>query len=90
MANRPYSVVLSLTVSGLNFHTKDLTATSQVAFASCSTASWVSGTSVACFVGSTGSPGDTFGVVTISALVGTSVGAFSFDGMFRSAPSYHF
>ena len=83
-ANRPFTVALSLTVAGLNFAVVDQTASADVATITCSTASWTSGTSVACLQGGTAAPADRSVVVTISAgFVGTAGTVFSFDGVLR-------
>ena len=80
--NRPFSVALSMTVSGLNFRTVDGTVTAQTAAQSCATAAWTSSSSVHCLQSVTAAPGDSSVVVTVAAsFVGTAVAVMTFDGV---------
>ena len=80
-ANRPFSTMQSVTVSGLNFATVDATASGSVGLNSCDTASWSSGTSVVCLQTAAATPADSSVVVTASAaLIGTRPAGFTFDG----------
>jgi len=79
-ANRAVSTSLSMMVGGLNFHSSDPTSTLQVSLATCATAAWTSGSSIACLP-LTGTATDRSVVVTVTAgLVGTSSATFTFDG----------
>ena len=71
-----------MTVTGLNFRTKDLTPTSALGINSCSTTSWSSKSSVVCrtIVDSKTAALDFVGV-TADSIVGTRTGWFTFDGM---------
>ena len=70
----------SLTVMGLGFGTKDYTATASFSLAICRTSSWSSGTTVTCLGSSTYSDAIS-SVVSVSALVGSASGLFTFDGL---------
>jgi len=76
--NSPASAGISITVTGLNFASSDLTVTTAVGYTPCATSTWNSATSLACFLA------DGFGssvpiLATINGLVGTQPGVFSFD-----------
>lgn len=76
--NAPSSAGISITVTGLNFGSTDLTATTAVGYTPCAASKWNSATSIACYLE------DGFGssmpiLATIDTLVGTRFGVFSFD-----------
>jgi hypothetical protein len=84
--NGPQLVGGSLTLLGSKFGTYDLTATSGLAgFSSCITTSWTTDTSVSCGIAAAQADGtatsvNICAVVTVGAVVGTSLVGFSFDG----------
>jgi len=76
--NSPSSAGISITVTGLNFGSIDLSVTTAVGYTPCATSTWNSATSIGCYLD------DGFGsampiLATIDMLVGTRFGVFSFD-----------
>ncbi len=69
-----------MTLSGLNFNLIDLTASASLEpSVSCTSASWITTSMVAC--AATSYRGSTVRIgMTMSTVVGTGVGLFSFDG----------
>ena len=70
----------SVTVSGIDFGTSNVTPTIDVGVSSCYTVSWVSSTSVACAL-TQGSEASLNVVASVSAVVGTQTVVFSYDGV---------
>merc|ERR550537_1658825 len=79
MLNSALSGGSSVTVSGLSFGSVELTASGLVAGGGCSTASWMSSTSVSCVSGSASGQLGTSSV-TVGAVAGTGLSVYSFDG----------
>ena len=70
--------VASVSISGHNFNSIDLTPTALLGVSLCCT-SWISATMLACALASYGG-GTAQIAVTLSRVVGTGLGSFSFDG----------
>ena len=68
-----------MTIGGLNFGSYSFTPSATIAGAACSTMSWTSGTQMACLV-SAQSYSKSLSQATVSALVGTRLFSFTFDG----------
>jgi hypothetical protein len=80
----------SVTISGLNYNSNDPTPTTSLELAvACSSASWTSATTLLC--GAASYRGGTAQIiVSVSGIVGTGVGLFSFDGAHAAnASAYH-
>lgn len=79
----PYNVVTlaaSVTLTGMSFAPTDTTVTALLMLGGCSTAGWVTATSVTCIGSVGGGMAGTVGL-TVAGIVGTSGTAFSFDGI---------
>ena len=79
VGNNARSMAGNLSVSGLNFGQSDNTPSSRVDSNSCSTAAWVSSSSVQC-ASSGGSPSVVSTEVTVGSRVSTRYPMFTFDG----------
>ena len=79
----------SVTISGLSFGDSVFTPTASIATADlCGSTAWTSATTVACAPPAYGGS-DLRVSVSVSAVVGTQTGQFSFDGMRCTPPRAH-
>ena len=71
----------AVTISGLSFGTAGPTATASLTTAdACGSSAWTSATTVACAPQAYGGSGEARAAVSVSGVVGTLTGQFSFDG----------
>jgi hypothetical protein len=71
----------AVTIGGMSFGPTDPTATASLSSKEvCSSTGWTSATTVACAPQSYGGSGVVRTVMSVSAVVGTETGQFSFDG----------
>jgi hypothetical protein len=86
--NLPASTTYSLTVHGLNFGMDQYTTSVQLGLTACSTVSWTTTTQVRCYFNVKGmkmlDDADISSSVTVSAVAGTQLSAFSFDSAVSS------
>ena len=77
----------SVTISGLSFGRSDFTPTASLAVTDvCSSSAWTSATTVACAPQAYGGSAAGRTAVSVSAVAGTFVGQFSFDGAAHCKP----
>jgi hypothetical protein len=76
--NSPASGATSVTVSGVNFAAQDLTASLRIGLSACATASWTATTSITC-LNPAGSGAGVLLAASVSAVVGTHTGFFTYD-----------
>ena len=75
----------AVTISGLSFGTAGPTATASLTTAdACGSSAWTSATTVACAPQAYGGSGEARAAVSVSGVVGTLTGQFSFDGALQS------
>jgi len=83
-ANWATSSIISVTVSGLDFGSSDVSPSAAFGAGYCGTASWIASTALRC-LGAAGVVPPAFAPVTVSSAAGTGVYLFSFDGEFFAA-----